>query len=469
MNKSIKEITTLLQGQLILGNPKTMVTDVSIDSRHIVPGCLFFAFKGEHADGHHFAVSASLQGAAGLVVSHLDWFKSDLPLEAAIIRVNDTFESLRHLGRSFRNEFKGPVVGITGSNGKTTTKQMTSSILASLGPGLSTPGNYNSQIGLPLVLSKLSPDHKWMVLEMGASAPGNIATLAEVAHPSLGIITTIGPSHLETFGSVERIAETKWELMDSLPSDGCAIVPWGNPHLEPLVRRFRKKLVFFGDASSCPVRSSSVEAGEKVRFMLHIGSQSAPVTLPIPGRHNVMNALAAAAAGWTLGCSLESIVQGLERFEPPQMRMQVMKHPSGAVFINDAYNANPSSMLVAIRSLVESYPKKKRILVLGPMLELGSDSEKYHFHLGSELAHFSMDHVILVGQEAQFILEGAISSAAPKQKFSTFSTTQEVVPALKKYLTPEHVVLLKASRGIKLENILDGLEIKQVQTQVKVV
>lgn len=457
MNMTIKDVTTVMKGQLIMGNPKAAITGATIDSRAVEQGMLFFAFKGERADGHDHAMTASRQGAAGVVVSQLDWFKSDATMPAAIIRVADPLEALRFLGRSMRNMFKGPVVGITGSNGKTTTKQMVASVLEALGPGLSTAGNFNSQIGLPLVISKLKPEHKWMVLEMGASAPGNIAALAEVAHPNVGIITSIGPAHLESFGSIERIAETKWELMESLPGDGTAIVPWGEPHLERLVRSFRKKIVYFGDAPSCPIRGTSVQAGENTKFMLHVASQNAPVTLKIPGRHNVMNALAAAAAGWTLGCSLEKIVRGLENFEPPKMRMQILPHSSGAILINDAYNANPASMMTAVRSLAETYPDQKRVLVLGSMLELGAESEKYHFHVGVELAHFPLEHVFLVGPETKAVLEGAVSAGASRKLFSMFPTVEEIGGELKRYAQRGTAILFKGSRGVHLEKAVEAL------------
>ncbi len=457
MNITIKDATTTMKGQLILGSPKAIATSATVDSRNIEKGAIFFAFKGERSDGHDFATAASRQGASAVVVSQLDWFKNDLSFPSAIIRVADPLEALRFLGRSVRNSFRGPVVGITGSNGKTTTKQMLASVLEALGPGLSTSGNFNSQIGLPLVLSKAKDEHKWMVLEMGASAPGNIAALAEIAHPTTGILTSIGPAHLETFGSIDRIAETKWELMESLPSDGVAIVPWGEPHLEKLVRTFKKKIVYFGDAPTCPVRASAVEAGENTRFMLHVASQNAPVTLKIPGRHNVMNALAAAAAGWTLGCKIDRIVHGLENFEPPQMRMQILPHSSGAILINDAYNANPASMMTAVRSLAETYPDQKRVLVLGSMLELGSESEKYHFHVGVELAHFALEHVFLVGQETKAVLEGAISAGASRKMFSHFPSTEALGPDLKKYAQRGTAILFKGSRGVHLEKAVEAI------------
>jgi UDP-N-acetylmuramoyl-tripeptide--D-alanyl-D-alanine ligase len=261
---------------------------------------------------------------------------------------------------------------------------------------------------------------------------------------------------LETFGSIERIAETKWELMDSLPSDGTGVVPWGDPHLERLVRSFKKKIIYFGDAPSCPVRASAVEVGENTRFMLHLASQNARVTLKIPGRHNVMNALAAAAAGWSLGCKMEKIVHGLENFEPPKMRMQILPHPSGAILINDAYNANPASMLTAIRSLAETYPDQKRVLVLGSMLELGSETEKYHFHVGVELAHFSLEHVFLVGPEMKAVLEGAVSAGAPKNKFSLYPSAEAIGGELKKYTQRGTAILFKGSRGVHLEKAVEA-------------
>ncbi len=457
MKLSIKDATKIMSGQLILGDPKIIATSACIDSRNVDPGCLFFAFKGANVDGHNFAAAASQQGAAGLVVTDLDWLKNDASISAAVIRVSEPIEALRLLGRSVRNGFKGPVVGITGSNGKTTTKQMVASVLQALGPGLSTVGNFNSQIGLPLMLARASSEHKWMVLEMGASAPGNISALADIAHPTVGIITSIGPAHLETFGSIERIAETKWELLDSLPSDGCAILPWNEPHLERHIRSFKKKIIFFGDNSSCPVRASAVEAAEHTRFMLHIGSESQPVQLAVPGRHNVMNALAAAAAGWSLGCSLPQIAEGLESFEPPKMRMQVLKLPTGATLVNDAYNANPASMVTAVRSLAETYPSKKKILVIGSMLELGEESDKYHFHLGVELAHFALERVILVGNETKSVLEGATSAGASAKKFSFHANSESVADEVRQAMSADSVVLFKGSRGIHLEKAVDAL------------
>lgn len=457
MNLTIKDATKIMQGQLILGDPMITATSAAIDSRAVERGALFFAFHGEKADGHDFVQAAGRSGAVGVVVSQLDWLKDNAAFGAAIIRVADVQAALRLLGQFLRSGFKGPVVGITGSNGKTTTNQMVASVLGNLSPGLSTTGNLNSQIGLPLILSRIKPGDKWMALEMGASAPGNIASLAEVARPTVGVLTSIGPAHLATFGSLTRIAESKWELMESLPSDGCAVVPWGESLLDPLVRSFKKKIVFFGQVSSCPVRASAIDSGEQTRFMLHIGSESAPVRLCLPGRHNVMNALAAAAAGWTLGCSLQNIVTGLENFDPPKMRMQILPHPSGAIFINDAYNANPASAALSIRTLVEMYPKRKRVLVLGSMLELGPESEKYHFHLGVDLAHFSFDHVYLVGEETKSIQEGAVSSGAPAKLFSWRARAEGLAEELRSKLEPNTVFLFKGSRGIQLEKAIDPL------------
>jgi UDP-N-acetylmuramoyl-tripeptide--D-alanyl-D-alanine ligase len=291
---------------------------------------------------------------------------------------------------------------------------------------------------------------------MGASAPGNIAGLADVGRPNIGAITSIGPAHLESFGSIARIAQTKWELIESLPSDGCAVLPWGDSNLEPLIRAFKNKVIFFGDASSCPVRASAIENGEAMRFMLHVGSDSAPVKLSVPGRHNVTNALAAAAVAFAMGYKLDEIVRGLESFDPPPMRMQVLKHPSGAVLINDAYNANPTSMSSAVRSLVESYPHRKKVVVVGSMLELGMESHKYHFQLGTELARFPLDKIVVVGEEAKAISEGALAMKAPTSKLVWVASSDEVQPHIKPFLDESTAILFKGSRGVQLEKSVEA-------------
>lgn len=456
MKLTVRELTRILNGQLILGDPRSTATGASVDSRTAAEGDCFFALKGEKQDGHKFAAAAMRRNVAAVIVSQLDWLKAVSSPTSAVIRVADCFQALRATGQAARTSFKGPVVGITGSNGKTTTKQMTASVLKALGPGLSTVGNFNSQIGLPIILSGVQANQKWMVLEMGASAPGNIAGLAEIARPTVGIITSIGPAHLATFGSLQRIAESKWELMDSLPSDGCAIAPWNEPMLEPLVRSYRKKIIFFGEDPSCPVRATKIEVGEAVRFLLHIGSQNVQVKLPLPGRVNVFNALAAAAAGWSLGCTIEKIAQGLESFEPPAMRMQVLRHASGCIVLNDAYNSNPASMLQAAQTLAETYPGRRRVMVMGSMLELGDESEKLHFHLGVELARFQLEKVFLVGSETKFVREGAISAGAAPDRFELLESAHDVAGRLLPWVQPNAVILFKGSRGIHLEVAIDS-------------
>jgi UDP-N-acetylmuramoyl-tripeptide--D-alanyl-D-alanine ligase len=455
MNATLKDITKAVQGQLIFGDPKAIATQATIDSRHIDPKSIFFAIKGQRVDGHSYALQAAQQGASAVVVSQLDWLQNNTPA-SGVIRVDDTVAALQRLGFWIRSTFQGPVVGITGSNGKTTTKQMVAGILRQKSAGLFTEGNYNSQIGLPLVLSRLESHHQWIVLEMGASAPGNIAGLADIAHPSIGVITSIGPAHLASFGSIQRIAETKWELIDSLPADGIAVLPWGDPHLEPLIRSYTKKVIFFGDSSSCPVRATAIENMDGMKFMLHLGSDSQPVKLNVPGRHNVNNALAAAAVAWSLGCDLATIAAGLSSFDPPPMRMQVIHHPSGLAMINDAYNANPASMSTAVRSLVESYPHRQRVVVIGSMLELGVESHKYHFQLGTELARFPLDKIVVVGEEAKAVCEGAIAMKAPAGKIVWVASAADVRPHIKSYFNDQSAILFKGSRGVQLEKSVEA-------------
>lgn len=457
MNLTIRQITHFLKGQLILGDPKAMAYRASIDSRSIQSGDLFFALKGERADGHDFALAACHNGAVGAVVSHLDWFKASGDFRNAIIQVPDTPDALKTLGRGVRQGFKGPVIAVTGSNGKTTTKQMIASIMGKRSAGLFTKENFNSRIGLPLVLSELKESHRWMVLELGASQRGDIDALCDIAQPTIGVVTSIGYEHLETFGTLETIAATHWELMDALPNDGCAVVPWGEPRLEPFIRTYNRRVVFWGEDSSCPVRSSAIDISEKIRFRLHIGNESALVQLPVPAKWNVGNALASAAAAWAAGCSLEQVVQGLESFEPPKMRMEIIPHSSGALFINDAYNANPSSVIQSVRSFVETYPDRLKIVVLGSMLELGDVSEKMHFHVGTEIGRYPFHRIYLFGKETEAIKEGALSVKAPADRFFVAEKEKDIAERLKWDLASGTVVLFKGSRGMELEKIIEEL------------
>jgi UDP-N-acetylmuramoyl-tripeptide--D-alanyl-D-alanine ligase len=457
MIPTIKELTSILEGELVLGSPKQNAISACVDSRLIQPGQLYFALKGQRVDGHEFVLTAAKKGASGVVVNHLNWLRNDFPPQTSVIRVADSMESLRKLGRYLRLQFQGSVIGITGSNGKTTVKQMTAKILGTKGPGLFTQGNFNSQIGLPLVLSNLEAQHQWMVLEMGASSSGDIASLCEMAKPSTGVITSIGPAHLATFGSLKLIAQAKWELIESLPHDGCAILPWAEPSLESLVRNFNKRIVFFGEDPSCPIRASSIETKQKIRFLLNVGSQNSYVELPVSGRYNVSNALAAAAVGWVHGYSIAEIVQGLESFEPAPMRSEMIEHKSGALILNDAYNANPASMSQSLQSLNETYPKQLKVLILGSMLELGPDSDKLHFHIGTQLGRIPFEKSFLVGPETKNIFEGAVSVGANKEKLVWVNSVAELDDQLFSYLKPNHVLFFKASRGVQLEKGVSAL------------
>ncbi len=457
MELTIRELTSLLKGQLVLGEPKETAKRAVVDSRQAKPGDLFFALKGAREDGHKYALNACRQGVAGVVVSNLDWLHNNSSL-SAVIKVSDVHEALRLLGQTLRNSFHGTVIGITGSNGKTTVKQMTAAIMATKGPGLATPGNYNSQIGLPIALSELQKDHTWMVMEMGASEPGNIAALADIVHPKIGVITSIGPAHLASFGSLAAIARTKWELMESLPDDGTAIVPWGIPALEPHIRQYSKKMVFFGDNASCPVRASAIETSLNISFMLHIGAHSVKVRLPVAGRFNVYNALAAAAAGWVANVPIEQIGAALEKFEPAKMRMEILRHKAGATLVNDAYNANPASMIESVRTLTETFPGKKWIVVLGSMLELGEDSDKLHFHLGSEIGRFPLEHIFLFGKEAEPIREGALAAGTHASHIDLVESHDELLKKLSPRIDSNTVVLFKGSRGMTLEKVVKSME-----------
>jgi len=270
-------------------------------------------------------------------------------------------------------------------------------------------------------------------------------------------MTIMVPADLATFENLANIARSKWELMESLSSEGVAIVPWGEASLEPHIHQFNKQIIYFGENTSCTVRASAVEIKEQTHFLLHIGAQSARVHLPVQGRFNVRNALASAAVGWALQIPIENIIEGLNNFTPPPMRMERIYHPSGAVLLNDAYNANPASMVHSVGTLMESFYDRKKIVVLGSMKELGSESEKLHFHLGTEIGKCALEYIYLIGRETKAVRAGAVAVGWPEEKICLCENADDLAKHLKNHLQPDTAILLKGSRAMRLERVIDDL------------
>ncbi len=479
---TIPEVLEATQGRLIQGDLHQVIGGISTDSRTLKPGEMFVALKGERFDGHVFLLQALKREASGAVIEIL---KHRIPESSeeellrrgkAIIGVNDTRSALQGLARFHRRRFSIPVVAVTGSNGKTTTKEMIAAILAQDHEVLSSEGNKNNQIGVPLTLLRLASRHRAAVVEMGISQIGEMRTLAQIAQPQVGVITNIGPTHLETLGSIEGVAQAKGELLEVLPPEkGVAILNRDDPFCESLWRKASCQRVTFSLSPGAHVRGMdlAVTEGSATAFRLVVQSEVMglvpglrhrpfdPITdieirLPMLGTHNVANAVAASAAAVVLGCGLDQVKQALEAFPPVAMRSQLL-HGYGAAILNDAYNANPASMQAALLVLEQFETDGERIAVLGDMLELGAAEHQAHREVGERMAQIPAGRLIAVGPRARLIAEGALSSGMSRERVSICQTTGEAVEVLRGLVKRGDVVLVKGSRGMHLERVIEGL------------
>ncbi|MFQ5803753.1 MAG: UDP-N-acetylmuramoyl-tripeptide--D-alanyl-D-alanine ligase [Candidatus Methylomirabilales bacterium] len=454
---AVKELVAVTKGTLVAGAPDRGVERFSTDSRTLEPGDLFVALKGRTFDGQAFLPQALTRGAMGCVVSS----PPGIPLSPGfvVIQVEDTQWALGQIANLWRRKVPVQVVAITGSNGKTTTKEMTGSILRQGYRVLVSSGNLNNLVGVPLSLFRLREDHQVAVLELAMNARGEIRRLAEMAEPDVGVITNIGQAHLEFLGSVEEVAEAKGELLPFLSGDRVTVLNQDDPHLTPLLPRVRGRILTFGLAARADVRGERIRMSRdgQTHFTLCAGSKSQPIHLHVPGRMNVSNALAAAAVGVALGLDLDAIAAGLEGAPAAAMRMEKILHSSGAVIINDAYNANPTSMAAALETFFRMTREEEAIVVLGDMLELGSGSEAAHREVGALAARGRPALLITVGERARAIGEGAALQGFDAARIHCCRGHEEAEAVLRAQLTRTPWILVKASRGMKLEKLLEGL------------
>lgn len=448
MKLSLQELAHAVGGTLCPPSAQGQVSGVSTDSRTIGPGDLFIPLRGSNFDGHDFLVQAARRGAAACLSEEV---VAGFPIP--IIRVENTLAALGDLAAALRRDFDGPVVAVTGSSGKTTTKEMLAAILSLTGAGLKTAGNFNNLVGLPLTLFRLEPVHRWVVLEMGMSARREISRLAEIADPSVGVITNVGPAHLETLQGLDGVARAKGELFEALTQGTTAVINADDSLVAQLPVANGVQRLLFGRHPEAQVRAEDVVVGgETVRFRLVAAHDSWSVTLHAPGRHNVANALAAAAAALAVGVEPALIVRGLEAFRPVAGRMEVVCRADGVVFIEDSYNANPLSVRVALEALDEMGGSGRRIAVLGDMLELGAAAAGFHREIGWVAANRS-DFLLLLGEMAEHTAAGARERGMPADRVRVLGSHDEVADFLRKVLQGGDRVLIKGSRGMKMEKV----------------
>jgi UDP-N-acetylmuramoyl-tripeptide--D-alanyl-D-alanine ligase len=431
--------------------PDVRFRRVVIDSRGAGRGDLFVALRGERGDGHEFVPDAVERGARGVLVREL---RQALPSGVAVFAVPDTLVALQRLAAGRRDRRRAKIIGVTGSVGKTTTKEIAAAVLATRYSVLKNEANYNNEIGLPLTLLELTHRHRRAVLEMGMYAQGEIRALCEIARPEVGVVTNVGPSHLERLGSLEAIAAAKAELPESLPPHGFALFNADDHLVMAMAARTRARTLSYGVSPDADVRASEIASRglDGVAFRLHWGEESTTAETCLPGRHIVSNALAAAAVGLADGMALSEVAAALATARVP-LRVQVHRGRGGCTILDDTYNASPASMAAALDLLAEI--PGRRIAVLGDMAELGAAEREGHLAVGRRAAE-TADVIHAVGE-----LSGLIAEAAREAGHDAtyhWSNKEAAAEALAAELGPDDVVLLKASRAVELETLLAVLK-----------
>ncbi len=453
--------------QVVGSGPEALISDAAIDSREVKPGTLFVAFAGARDDGHDYVNQAFERGAQLALIDHpvdtafptLD-LRSGEQLEPAAppfcLLVDDTLAALQAAARHWRSQLDLRVIGITGSVGKSTTKELTAEVLQTRYRTHKNAGNLNNEIGLPMSLLQLTAEHQRAVLEMGFYVPGEIALLCEIARPQVGVVTNISEVHLERAGSIDAIVQGKAELVESLPPDGVAILNYDDPRVLGMAKRTRAQVFTYGLSPEADLAASEIEGLglEGVRFVLHHQHEAFHVKVPLLGRHSVHTALRAAAVGLSEGLNWDQILAGLQHTSS-QLRLVAVSGPGGAILLDDTYNAAPSSVLAALNLLAEL--EGRRIAVLGDMLELGEFEQAGHRMVGARAAEI-VDRLVTVGERARWIGEEAVRAGLPEASLTTLESSEQAIDHLNGQIGGGDVVLIKGSRGVHMDVIVNALE-----------
>lgn len=476
MELTLGDIAAILEAPP--SSPEQRVAGYSIDSRTIRPGELFFAVRGQRLDGHDF-VAAALEAGAGAVVVSAER-KAALPASAQpkLLGVPDPLAALQKLAAAVRRRWGGPVVAVTGSTGKTTTKQMIASLLATRFRVLQNEGNFNNHFGLPLSLLRLEPETEIGVFELAMSGPGEIRLLAELAAPDVGVVTNVGPVHLEFFPDVETIARAKFELLEALGEQAWAVLNADDPRVSPFGQHLPGRVLYFGidHPAHFWARGLVDQGSEGFVFSLPeqpyrmtpwgvIWKREGPVPaigldqpcetrfhLPLLGRHNVRNVLAALATAYLFGISPRSLPAAVSELRPAPMRGELVRLANGALVVDDCYNSNPEALLAMLES-VATLTARRRFAVLGGMMELGPDSQRWHYQCGLRVGELGLNFLVAIGDLARPLADGARAAGLEKEHCLLFGSPEEAGDYLRDRLREGDVVLLKASRAVHLEKI----------------
>lgn len=449
---SIKQLASTVDGEVLHGAADVTVSGVSIDNRVVQPGDLFVAFVGNQTDGHRFIPDAFQRGASAALVS-----SSQVPETGSqpLIRVSDPLRAIQRLAVAERRQFTGPVIAVTGSNGKTTSKEMLKTVFQTAAPCLYTPANLNNELGLPLTILQRTEEHRTMILEMGMRGRGQIAALCEIAKPTAGLITNVGHSHIELLGSQEAIAWAKAELLDALPDDGFALLNGDDPWLRKVVDRFPVKPLWFGLHETYDAFATHIETRDAgMVFAAHILGQEQEVFLPTFGLHNVRNALGALLMGRLHGLDMNRMASGLATLSSSSGRLHILQGRDNRILIDDCYNASPASMQASLGVLHQIGQGRETVAILGDMYELGDFEEEGHRLVGQYILEQGIDALIAVGPKSEWIAKAAYEGglrqvAYYRDKASLFENLKELPQGC--------AVLIKASRGMQFEEIVHRL------------
>ena len=456
MNRlSIFQIAEFAGAGVSSGDDKSFIDKISTDSRTLKRGELFVALRGENFDGHNFVESAAKAGAAGAIVDST--WKGKVPENFALILAEDPLQAYQNLAASYRRSLSLKVVAITGSNGKTSTKDFAAAVLARRFRVTKTEGNFNNHVGLPRTILEATSQDEVAVWEIGMNHPGEVAALAKLAAPDVAILTNIGVAHIEFMGSRETIAAEKGALMEAVDAQGTVVLNADDPFTPGMAARTRAKVILAGTTAGTIRASEISQSGSGTDFTILEGAHRCRAQLPVPGLHMVQNALLAVAAGRAFGLSLEDCAAGLVAAPLTKARLQI-KEIHGVQFIDDSYNANPDSMKAALRTLVELDADGKRVAVLGEMRELGSESERAHREVGETAAMFGIDQLITIGDMGELIARAA--RAGGLEKTTVVRSTSEAAELLGEIAEPGDLILVKGSRSARTEQVIEAFGLR---------